>query len=144
LQQEANLPVIAASNYPFLNIFWTILIFFAWVVWIWIAITVLLDVFRRRDLSGWAKAAWVVFVIVLPFLGVLIYLISNHEGMADRSGKDAAASQAQLDDYVRKAAGTGGPASEIETAKKLLDSGAITQAEFDAIKAKAIGSASAT
>jgi hypothetical protein len=144
LQQEANLPVIAASNYPFLNIFWTILIFFAWVVWIWIAITVLLDVFRRRDLSGWAKAAWVVFVIVLPFLGVLIYLISNHEGMADRSGKDAAASQAQFDDYVRKAAGTGGPASEIETAKKLLDSGAITQAEFDAIKAKAIGSASAT
>ena len=132
--------VIAASNYPFLNIFWTILIFFAWVVWIWIAVTVLVDVFRRRDLSGWAKAAWVVFVIVLPFLGVLIYLISNHDGMAERSGKEAEASKAQFDDYVRKAAGTGGPAGEIEKAKQLLDSGAISQAEFDAIKAKAIGS----
>jgi hypothetical protein len=134
------MPVLAASNYPFLNIFWTILIFFAWVVWIWIAVTVLVDVFRRRDLSGLAKAAWVVFVIVLPFLGVLIYLISNHDGMAERSGKEAEASQAQFDDYVRKAAGTGGPASEIEKAKQLLDSGAISQAEFDAIKAKAIGS----
>jgi hypothetical protein len=133
--------VLAASNYPFLNIFWTILIFFAWVVWIWIVITVLIDVFRRRDLSGWGKAGWVVFVIVLPFLGVLIYLISNHEGMADRGDKEAAASQAQLDDYVRKTAGTGGPAGEIETAKKLLDSGAINQAEFDALKAKALGSA---
>jgi hypothetical protein len=133
--------VFAASNYPFLNIFWTILIFFAWVIWIWIAITVLIDLFRRRDLSGWGKAAWVVFVIVLPFLGVLTYLIFNHEGMADRSGKEAAASQAAFDDYVRKTAGTDGPASEIEKAKKLLDSGVITQAEFDAIKAKAIGSA---
>ncbi len=143
LQQEANLPVIAASNYPFLNIFWTILIFFAWVIWIWIAITVLIDLFRRRDISGWAKAAWVIFVIVLPFLGVLIYLIAYHDGMAERSGKEAEASQAQFDDYVRKTAGTGGPAGEIETAKKLLDSGAITQAEFDAIKAKALGTASA-
>ena len=133
--------VFAASNYPFLNIFWTILIFFAWVIWIWIAITVLIDVFRRRDISGWGKAAWVVFVIVLPFVGVLTYLIFNHEGMADRSGKEAAASQAQFDDYVRKTVGSDGPASEIEKAKKLLDSGVITQAEFDAIKAKAIGSA---
>lgn len=132
--------VVAASNYPFLNIFWTILIFFAWVVWIWIAVTVLVDVFRRRDLSGFAKAAWVVFVIVLPFVGVLIYLISNHDGMADRSGKEADASRAQFDDYVRKTAGTGGAASEIEKAKQLLDSGVLSQAEFDAIKAKAIGS----
>ena len=131
--------VLAASNYPFLNIFWTILIFFAWVIFIWIAITVLIDLFRRRDLSGWAKAVWVIFVIVLPFLGVLAYLIFNHDGMAERSGKEAAASQAQFDDYVRKTAGTGGPASEIEKAKQLLDSGVISQAEFDAIKAKAIG-----
>jgi hypothetical protein len=132
---------IAASNYPFLNIFWTILIFFAWVIWIWFAITVLIDLFRRRDVSGWAKAAWVIFVIVLPFLGVLAYLIFNHDGMAERSGKEAAASQAQFDDYVRKTADTGGAASEIEKAKQLLDSGVITQAEFDVIKAKAIGSA---
>jgi hypothetical protein len=135
--------IFAASNYPFLKIFWTILIFFAWVIFIWIAITVLIDLFRRRDISGWGKAAWVIFVIVLPFLGVLTYLIFNHDGMADRSGKEAAASQAQLDDYVRETAGTGGPAGEIEKAKQLLDSGVITQAEFDAIKAKAIGSATA-
>jgi hypothetical protein len=140
LHQEANVTVIAATNYPFLNIFWTILIFFAWVAWIWIAITVLVDLFRRTDVSGMGKAAWVVFVIVLPFLGVLAYLIVNHEGMAERSSKEVAASQAQFDDYVRKTAGTDGPASEIEKAKKLLDSGVITQAEFDAIKAKAIGS----
>jgi hypothetical protein len=140
LLQEANVTVLAVTNYPFLNIFWTILIFFAWVAWIWIAITVLVDLFRRNDLSGWGKAAWVVFVIVLPFLGVLAYLIVNHEGMAERSGKEVAASQAQFDDYVRKTAGTGGPASEIEKAKRLLDEGVITQAEFDAIKAQAIGS----
>jgi Short C-terminal domain len=82
----------------------------------------------------------VVFVVVLPWLGVLAYLIFNHDGMAERSNKDVAASQTQFDEYVRKAAGTGGPATEIEKAKQLLDSGAITQAEFDAIKAKAIGS----
>jgi uncharacterized membrane protein YcjF (UPF0283 family) len=135
--------VTLASSYPFLNIFWTMLIFFAWVIFIWIAITVLIDLFRRHDVSGWAKAAWVIFVIVLPFIGVLAYLIFNHAGMAERSGKEAAASQAQFDDYVRTAAGTGGPASEIEKAKALLDSGAISQAEFDAIKAKALGSATA-
>jgi predicted PurR-regulated permease PerM len=134
-------PVFASSSYPFLNIFWTILIFFAWVIFIWIAITVLIDLFRRRDISGWAKAAWVIFVIVLPFLGVLVYLIFNHDGMAERSGKEAATAQAQFDDYVRQTAGAGGPASEIEKAKQLLDSGAITQTEFDAIKAKALGSA---
>ena len=132
--------VLASSSYPFLNIFWTILIFFAWVIFIWIAITVLIDLFRRHDVSGWAKAAWVILVIILPFLGVLIYLIVNHSGMAERSNKEAAASQAQLDDYVRRTAGTAGPAAEIESAKKLLDSGTITQAEFDAIKAKALGS----
>jgi predicted PurR-regulated permease PerM len=134
---------VLASSYPFLNIFWTILIFFAWVIFIWIAITVLIDLFRRRDLSGWAKAAWVIFVIVLPFLGVLAYLIFNHDGMADRTGKEAKASQAQFDDYVRQTAGTGGPASEIEKASKLLDSGAITQGEFETLKAKALGSGAA-
>jgi hypothetical protein len=135
--------LIAASNYPFLNIFWTILIFFAWVAWIWIAITVLIDIFRRRDISGVAKALWVVFVIVLPFLGVLAYLLIYHDGMAERGSKEAAASQEQFDDYVRRTAGTGGAASEIEKAKQLLDSGAITQAEFDHLKAKALGAPAA-
>jgi hypothetical protein len=113
------------------------IIFFAWVIWIWIAITVLVDVFRRHDIGGWHKALWVVFVIVIPFLGVLVYLITNHEGMAERGAKQAEAQQKQFDDYVRQTAG--GSASEIEKAKQLLDSGAISQAEFDRIKAKALG-----
>ena len=104
--------VITATSYPFLNILWTTLIFFAWVIFIWIAITVLIDVFRRRDISGWGKAAWVIFVVVLPWIGVLVYLIANHDGMAERRMKEAQASQAQFDEYVRKTAGgTGGAAS---------------------------------
>ncbi len=131
--------VLVASSYPFLDIFWTILIFMAWVVWIWIAITVLIDVFRRHDINGWIKALWVIFIIILPFLGVLIYLIASHDGMAERSQKQAQASQEQFDDYVRKTAGTGGATAEIEKAKALLDNGTINQAEFEALKAKALG-----
>jgi hypothetical protein len=114
------------------------LIFFAWVIFIWIAITVLIDVFRRHDISGWGKAGWTILIVILPWLGVLIYLIVNHQGMADRRYKDAAQQQAQFDEYVRTTAGSGGAASEIERAKKLLDDGTITQAEFDAIKSKAL------
>ena len=131
---------LVASSYPFLDIFWTILIFMAWVVWIWIAITVLIDVFRRHDINGWIKALWVIFIIVLPFLGVLIYLIASHDGMAERSQKQQETSQAQFDDYVRKTAGTGGATAEIEKAKALLDNGTINQTEFEALKAKALGS----
>ena len=129
---------IDATSYPFLNILWTTLIFFAWVIFIWIAITVLIDVFRRRDISGWGKAAWVIFVVILPWIGVLVYLIANHDGMAERKMKETQASQTHFDEYVRKTAGTGGAASEIEKAKQLLDSGTITQSEFDAIKTKAL------
>jgi hypothetical protein len=127
-----------AASYPFLNVLWDILIFFAWVIFIWIAITVLIDVFRRHDISGWGKAGWVVFVVILPWVGVLTYLIFNHTGMAERRSQDTQAAQAQFDQYVRHTAGTGGPAGEIERAKALLDNGTITQAEFDAIKAKAL------
>ncbi len=123
---------------PVLGILWTTLIFFAWVIFIWIAITVLIDVFRRHDISGWGKAAWVLFVVIIPWIGVLVYLIANHDGMAERKMKDAQASRAQFDDYVRRTAGGGGAAAEIEKAKQLLDIGAISQAEFDAIKAKAL------
>ena len=130
--------IFAATSYPFLNILWTTLIFFAWVIFIWIAITVLIDVFRRRDISGWGKAAWVIFVVIIPWLGVLVYLIANHDSMAERRMKEVQTSQTQFDEYVRKTAGTGGAAAEIEKAKQLLDNGTITQAEFDAIKAKAL------
>ncbi len=132
--------MVIASSYPFLNVLWTILIFFAWVIFIWIAITVLIDVFRRQDISGWGKAGWTVFVVLIPWIGVLVYLIANHQGMADRRVKEMQASQAQFDEYVRKTAATGGAASEIANAKQLLDNGTITQAEFDAIKAKALSS----
>ena len=128
--------MFVASDYPLLDVFWTILIFFSWVIWFWIVITVFADLFRRHDISGWGKAAWVVFVIVLPFLGVLIYLIAQHDGMRERSTKDAQAQQQAFDQYVRDTAG--GSAAEIAQAKELLDSCAITQAEFDAIKAKAL------
>jgi len=128
------LPLVA--DYPFLNILWTMIIFFAWVAWIWIVITVLVDIFRRDDVGGWGKAGWVVFVIILPFLGVLIYLIAQHDGMRERSLDQAKAQRAAMDQYVRDTAG--GSATEIAKAKELLDSGAITQAEFDAIKAKAL------
>ena len=128
--------MILAADYPFLNILWTMIIFFAWVIWIWIAITVLVDVFRRHDIGGLSKAGWVILVIVVPFLGVLIYLLANHDGMAKRNAKQAEAQKAQFDEYVRDAAG--GSASEIAKAKELLDSGAISQEEYDQIKRKAL------
>jgi predicted PurR-regulated permease PerM len=130
--------MVFATSYPFLDILWTMIIFFAWVIFIWIAITVLIDLFRRHDLSGWVKALWCVVIIVLPFLGVLSYLILYHADMADRRIKDTEAAQAQFDQYVRQTASSAGPATEIDTAKKLLEAGTITQAEFDAIKAKAL------
>jgi hypothetical protein len=112
------------------------IIFFAWVAWIWIVVTIFIDIFRRKDTSGWVKALWIVFVIILPFIGVLIYLIVNHDGMADRSAKEYQQQRDQFDQYVRDTAG--GSAAEIAKAKELLDSGAITQQEFDQIKAKAL------
>lgn len=131
--------LVSASSYPFLNVLWDILIVFAWILFIWIAIIAFTDIFRRRDISGWGKAAWIILIVILPWIGVLAYLIVNHDGMAERNEKQAQAAQAQFNQYVREAADKAGPASEIDTAKKLLDSGTITQAEFDAIKAKAIG-----
>ena len=125
-----------AADYPFLDVLWTIIIFFCWVIWIWIVITVFIDVFRRDDIGGWHKAAWVVFVIILPFLGGLVYLFAQHAGMRQRGEKQAQAQQQAFDDYVRDTAG--GSAGQIAQAKELLDSGAITQEEFDKLKAKAL------
>jgi hypothetical protein len=129
---------LIAADYPFLDVLWTMLIFFLWITWFWLLITVFADIFRRRDIGGGAKTLWLIFVIVLPFLGVFIYLISQHDEMAQRNIERAQAQQAQFDSYVRETAGSGGAAAEIERAKGLLDSGAITQAEFEAIKQKAL------
>ena len=128
--------MLLGADYPFLDVLWTMMIFFLFVIWIWILITVFVDIFRRRDTTGFSKAAWIIFVIVLPYLGVLIYLIANHDGMADRNIAAAQAQRSATDDYIRSV--SGGTAAEIEKAKGLLDSGAITQAEFDSIKAKAL------
>ena len=130
--------MLLAADYPFLNIFWTMILFFFWVAWIWVLVGIISDLFRRHDTSGWIKALWVIVLIFLPFLGVLAYMIVNGQGMAERGAKQAQTNQAQFDDYVQSVAKTGGPAAEIEKAKGLLDSGAITQAEFDALKAKAL------
>jgi hypothetical protein len=127
-----------AADYPFLDVFWTMILFFLWVAWIWTLIGVVGDVFRRHDISGWGKAAWTLFLIAVPFLGVLIYLIAHGQGMAERRLEEANAARAQMDEYVKSVADGGGAASEIDKAKRLLDSGAITQAEFEDLKRKAL------
>ena len=126
-----------AADYPFLDLMWTMLIFFIWILWFWLLFTVFADVFRRHDISGWAKAAWLIFTILLPFLGVFVYLITQNVGMTERHLQRARAERDRFDDSVRQAA-SGGAAAEIERAKQLLDTGAITQAEFDALKGKAL------
>jgi hypothetical protein len=128
--------MFVAADYPFLDVLWTMLVIFMWVIWFWLLITVFSDLFRRHDTSGFSKVLWIIFVIILPFLGVFIYLIANHDGMTERNIKQMKAQQQQLDEHIRSV--SGGAAGEIEKAKGLLDSGAITQAEFDAIKQKAL------
>jgi uncharacterized membrane protein YcjF (UPF0283 family) len=130
---------VILANYNFASFLWDVLVIFAFVIWFWLLIVVFGDIFRRRDISGWGKAAWIILVIVLPYLGVFIYLIAEHDGMAERQTQQLQAQQAVTDQYIRSVSGSGGPAGEIETAKNLLDSGAITQAEYDSIKAKALG-----
>jgi hypothetical protein len=130
--------MVLASDYPFLDIVGTMLIFFAALIWFWILVRVLVDVFRRHDLSGWSKAGWTLFMIVAPFLGVLIYLIAHGKEMGQRDIEQAQAQQAQVDEYIRSASGSNGGAAQIAQAKSLLDSGAITQAEYDSLKAKAL------
>jgi hypothetical protein len=130
--------VSLAASYPFLDVLWSMVIFFAFVIWIWLLITVFADVFRRHDIGGGMKAIWIIFVILLPYLGVLVYLIAEHQGMADRSAAQLQSVKAEQDAYIQSVAGSS-PADQIAQAKQLLDSGAISQAEFDALKAKALG-----
>ena len=127
-----------ATDYPFLDLMWTMAVFFIWILWIWLLFTVFADIFRRHDISGLGKTGWIVFAILLPFLGVFVYLITQNVGMTERQLQRTRAQKEQFDDYVRQTAGGSGAAGEIEKAKALLDSGAITQAEFDAIKQKAL------
>ena len=126
------------ANYSFWSVFWDLLLLFAWIVWFWLAITVFADLFRRHDISGWGKAAWIVFVIILPYIGVLVYLIAQHQGIADRNVKQAQVAQQQFDSYVQSVAAQTDPSDQIARAKQLLDQGTITQAEFDQLKSKAL------
>ena len=124
--------------YTFGQVMWTMFVFFMWVLWFWLLFTVFGDLFRRHDISGWAKAAWTFFVIILPFLGIFIYLIAEGKGMGERSMRRAQAEQGQMDTYVRSVAGSSDAAAQIAKGKELLDSGAISQAEFDQLKAKTL------
>jgi len=130
--------VIAEADFPFLEFLWSMIIFFTWVIWIWMMVVILSDVFRRPDIGGWAKAAWTVFLIVLPFIGALTYLIAQHDGMAERRIRDVKDQQTIIDERIRSVAGPDGPASEIANAKRLLDDGTIDQAEFDQLKRRAL------
>jgi hypothetical protein len=130
--------MVMAADYPLMDVIWTMLVFFGWVMWFYLFFAAVSDLFRRHDVSGWGKAAWVLVMIFLPLIGVLIYVGVEGKGMAERNAKRQSAARADFDDYVKSVSGDGGPAGEIEKAKKLLDSGAITQAEFESLKAKAL------
>jgi len=126
--------MVLASSYPFLEVFWTMLIFFAFVVWLWLLFTVIGDIFSRHDTSGFMKVIWLIFIIVLPYFGVFIYLIAEQRGMTERALARQEKMQSRMAASVSPSA-----TDQVEKAKALLDSGAITQAEFDALKQTALG-----
>jgi putative oligomerization/nucleic acid binding protein/phospholipase D-like protein len=130
--------VLAA--YTFGDVMWSMFVFFAWILFFWMLFIVFGDLFSRHDISGWAKAGWTLFVIILPFLGIFIYLIAEGKGMGERAQARAQAQQAQVDDYVRSVASSGSATDEIARGKELFDSGAITEAEFNQLKANALAS----
>ena len=125
-----------AYDYPLLGFFWSMLYFFLFFIWIMLLFRVFADIFRSRDMGGFAKALWLIFVVVLPFLGVFVYLLARGDNMAQHSMEQAQQQDAQMRAYVRETAGTGGPADEVAKLADLKDRGVITQAEFDAQKAK--------
>jgi Short C-terminal domain/Phospholipase_D-nuclease N-terminal len=121
------------------QVFWSMLWFFLWFIWIWLLIVVFSDIFRSHDLSGWGKALWTIFVIVLPYLGVFVYLIARGHKMREHSLKEAQAQDAAFRGYVQNVAGGGGAAEEIARLADLRDKGVINEAEFQQAKAKALG-----
>ena len=126
-----------AADYPFLDVLWTMFIFFAWIIWFWLLITIFADIFRRTDIHGGKKTLWCIFVILTPFIGVFVYLISQSKGMNERNLQQVKHQRQQTDEYIRSVA-SDDPAGQIAQAKQLLDSGAINQQEFDALKQKAL------
>jgi len=130
--------VVFLNDYPFWSLMETMLVFFVWVIWLWLLFTVFIDIFRRHDIGGWSKAIWVVFLVILPYIGVLVYLIVEHKGMAERNVKQMKDAQAQTDAYIRSVSSQSDPSEQIAKAKSLLDAGTISQEEFDQLKAKAL------
>jgi len=130
--------LMLAYDYPILGFFWSMVIFFLFFMWLWLLFRIFADIFRSPDLGGFAKTLWIIFVIVLPFLGVFIYLIAESKGMAERNMAAAQTAKSQTDEYIRSVAAPSDPAEQIARAKELLDSGAISATEFDALKQKAL------
>jgi ABC-type multidrug transport system fused ATPase/permease subunit len=130
-----------ATQYPVLDAFLTMLYFFLFIIWIWLLIMVFIDIFRSHDMGGLAKALWVIFVIILPFLGVFVYLVARGSGMHERQANDAAQQQKAFDQYIRQTAGTQGQSTADQLSKlaDLKSQGVITDAEFEAQKAKILG-----
>ncbi len=128
----------SSTSYPLLDIFWTILELFLWVIWIWILVYVFIDIFRSRDLSGWAKALWVLFVLFIPLIGVLVYLIVRGGSMHERAVRQAQQQDEAFREYVRSAAGSSGSAEQLEKLASLRDRGVISQDEFDREKARVL------
>ena len=128
----------ATYQYPILDFFLTMLEFFLFIIWIWLLIMVFSDIFRSHDLGGWAKALWSIFIIVIPFLGVFVYLIARGGKMHERAAEQAAAQQKAFDQYVKQAAGTTGADSADQLSKlaDLKSQGVLTDAEFEAQKSK--------
>src|SRR3954462_2988134 len=133
--------MLIADSYSFWDVMWSMLVFFVWIAWFMLLFRIIADIFRRHDIGGGAETPRIIFVTLLPFLGVFVYIIAENKGMSERDLATAQAQKEQFDAYVQSAAGSGGAASEIEKAKQLLDSGALTQSEFDAIKTKALATA---
>ena len=131
------MPLASSSySYPVLGVFWTIFIIFLWVIWFWILITVFIDIFRSKDLSGWGKALWFLFVLLIPLIGVLVYLIVRGGSMQERSTREAQQEEQEFRSYVQEAAGSGTPADQLSKLADLRDRGVITAEEFDREKAK--------
>ncbi|MEU2547722.1 SHOCT domain-containing protein [Streptomyces roseolus] len=130
------------DDYPLLNVFWTMMWFFLWIMWLFLLFKVITDIFRDHELSGWGKAGWLIFCIVLPYLGVLVYVIARGKGMGLRDAKQAKEAEARFQEYIRQTAGTqaaaGAPSATDELARLagLKEKGAISEQEFQQAKAK--------
>jgi hypothetical protein len=137
-RRERSNMLAATETYPLLEVFWTMLIFFAFIVWIWMLFVAIGDIFRRSDIGGWAKTAWIVVLVIIPYFGVFIYLIAEHKGMTERTLASQQQAEEQFADYVKNVSNQSSPADQIAAAKKLMDEGTIDAAEFESIKQKAL------